>query len=325
MPMKAMVYREYGPPHEVLSLEEIPRPDPEEDEVVVRVHSASVNPLDSHIMTTIVGRLMCGLRRPRNPIPGVDVSGVVETVGSRVTEFTPGDAVFGSSEGAFAEYSCAKEAKLAVKPAGLSHEQVAALPVAGLTALQGLRDAGRLKAKQRVAITGASGGVGTFAIQIAKLYGAYVTAVCSTRNLELVRGLGADHVIDYTQQDFTRPDQPYDLIFDLAGNRSLSDLRRALVPKGIYVGVGMLGRGISIPAILGGLLGTLALKPFISQKLVTFMAKVNTDDLATLAEMAATGKITPVIDRRYNLTETADAIQYVREKKARGKVVINTQ
>ena len=323
--MKALVYREYGLPHDVLKVEEIGKPTPNDDEVLVRVHAASVNPLDAHLMNTVIGRLMGGFRRPRRPVPGVDASGVVDAVGERVTSFRPGDVVFGSCEGAFAEYACAKESKLAHKPDALTHEQAAAIPVAGLTALQALRDFGNLAAGQRVLIIGASGGVGTFAVQLARHFGADVTAVCSTRNVDLVRSLGADRVVDYTQEDFATTDKPYDLILDLAGNRPLSDYRRVLVAKGTYVGAGMLGKEISIPNVLAGFLATLALKPFISHRLVTFIAKLDSNDLAYVAELITAGIIEPVIDRRYPLNEAADAIEYVRKKRARGKVVIEVQ
>ena len=323
--MKAIAYREYGLPHDVLKLEEIDKPTPKANEVLIRVHSASVNPLDSHVMTTVIGRFMNGFRRPRQPVPGVDASGVVEAVGEGVTRFKPGDAVFGSCEGAFAEYACAKESKLAKKPDAVTHEQAAAIPVAGLTALQALRDSGRLAAGQRVLIIGASGGVGTFAVQIAKHLGADVTAVCSTRNVDLVRSLGADRVVDYTQEDFATIDQPFDLILDVAGNRSISDYRSVLVPKGTYVGAGMLGKELSMPDFLAGFIGTLALKPFISQKLVTMVAKVNANDLSHMAELITNGAIKPVIDRRYPLDKAADAIDYVRKKQASGKVIINVQ
>ena len=321
--MKAIVYREYGPPHEVLRLKEIVMPVPKDDEVLIRVHAASVNPLDVHVMTTVIGRLMGGLRRPRQPVPGVDASGVVEAVGKKVTRFAPGDAVFGSCDGAFAEYACAKVQKIALKPLSVTHEQAASLPVAGLTALQALRDAGKISKGQTVLINGASGGVGTFAVQIAAHYGADITAVCSTRNVEMVRSLGTNSVIDYTLEDFTRTGETYDIIFDLVGDRPISDYRRALVPNGTYVGAGMLGKEISIPGVVGGMIGALVLKPFISHKLILFMAKVDTDDLAALAQLVAVGAIDPVIDRTFDLTQAPDAIQYVRDKHAKGKVVIS--
>lgn len=319
--MKAMVYRQYGEPHDVLKLEDIEKPVPKADEVVIRVRAASVNPLDSHVMTTSVGRLM-GLRRPRNSVPGVDASGEIEAVGSDVTRFKPGDAVFGSCEGTFAEFTRTKESKLAVKPDGVSHPQAAAIPVAGLTALQALRDAGKLQPGQKVVITGAGGGVGTFAVQIAKMFGADVTAVCSARSADLVLSLGADRVIDYTTEDFTRSGFVHDLIVDLAGDRSMSDHCRAPKPKGIYVGAGLLGKGPPSLMVFLGLLTPLLISPFKSQKLAPFIAKINAADLAYLADLIATGKIRPVIDKTYALNEAADAIQYVREKRAHGKVVI---
>jgi len=319
--MKAMVYRVQGPPQQVLRLEDIDTPVPKEDEVLIRVHAASANPLDSHIMTTIIGRVMT-FRGPRDKVPGADVSGVVETVGKSVASLRPGDAVFGTCGGAFAEYACAKESKVAVKPVDVTFEQAASLPVAGLTALQALRDIGKIAAGQTVLINGASGGVGTFAVQIAAMYGADVTAVCSTSNVEMVRGLGANSVIDYTLEDFTRTGETYDLIFDLVANLPVSNYVRALVPNGTYIGAGLLGKPISAIGLAGDMVRTLAVKPFVSQKIASFMAKLKAEDLTTLAELVSTGKITPVIDRTYKLNEAADAIQYVGEKHARGKVVI---
>ena len=320
--MKALVYREYGEPHDVLKLEEIEKPVPLDDEVLIRVHAASVNPLDSHVMTTIVGRLMGGLRRPSNPVPGVDASGEVVSVGSRVTRFKPGDAVFGSCEGSFAEFTRAKESKVAAKPAGVSHEHAAALPVAGLTALQSLRDTGKVSSGQKVVITGASGGVGTFAVQIAKVLGADVTAVCSSRSADFVLGLGADRVIDYSKEDFTRSGYTHDVILDLAGDRSLSDCRRALTANGIYVGAGILGKGPPGLSDIASMAIPIFMSAFGTQKFATFISKGGAADLAYLAELVEWGKITPVIDKRYALKDGADAIQYVREKRAHGKVVI---
>ncbi|MEP6704064.1 MAG: NAD(P)-dependent alcohol dehydrogenase [Acidobacteriota bacterium] len=320
--MKAMVYREYWPPEDVLKLEDIEKPEPKDDEVLLRVHAGSVNPLDSHIMTTIVGKLM-NLREPKDKVPGRDVSGVIEAVGKKVTRFKPGDEVFGCCGRAFAEYACASESKLAAKPGNVTHQQAASMPIAGLTALQAFRDAAKLQTGQTVLINGASGGVGTFAVQIAAaMFGADVTAVCSTRNVEMVRSRGANSVIDYTLEDFTQTGETYDVIFDLVAELPLSAYRRALVPEGVYVGAGMLGKPLSVTAIAGAMLRTYATRPFITQKVPSFMAKVEPKDLAILADLVSTGKITPVIDRTYQLTDTADAIRYVREKHAKGKVVI---
>ncbi|HEX6126531.1 MAG TPA: NAD(P)-dependent alcohol dehydrogenase [Pyrinomonadaceae bacterium] len=321
--MKAMVYRKYGAPLDVLKLEEIEKPVPKDDDVLIRVHAASVNPLDSHVMTTNIARVMGGgLFAPKNPVPGVDVSGVIEAVGSSVTRFKAGDAAFGSCEGAFAEFACAKESKLAAKPVGVSHEQAAAIPVAGLTALQALRDRGKVTAGTKVVITGAAGGVGTFAVQIAKVLGADVTAVCSGESAELVLGLGAHRVIDYTKENFTHSGYRHDVIFDLAGGNSLADYRRALTPKGIYIAAGVLGRGPAGVVAFASLLKPMLAAPFTSQKLGAFIAKLEPADLAYLAELIESGKITAVIDRRYPLVQAATAVQYVREKRAHGKVII---
>ncbi len=324
--MKAMVYRKYGAPLDVLKLEEIDKPVAKDDEVLIRIHAASVNPLDSHVMTTNVARMMGGgLMTPKNPVPGVDVSGEVEAVGSGVTRLKPGDAVFGTCEGSFAEFARAKEFKLAVKPVSVSHEQAASIPVAGLTALQALRDMGKVTRGQKIVITGASGGIGTFAVQIAKMLGADVTAVCSGKSAELILGLGADRVVDYTKEDFTRSGYRHDVIFDLSGEQSLTAYRRALTPKGIYIAAGVLGRGPAGAVAFASLLKPILFSPFVTQKLRAFVAKANPTDLAYLAELIASGKITPVIDKRYPLEAAADAVQYIREKRAHGKVVITVQ
>ena len=318
--MKAIVYREYGPPLEVMKVEEIERPVPKDNEVLVRVHTASVNPVDSHIMTMAIARVVIGAQKPGTP--GRDFSGVVESVGKSVTRFKPEDAVFGGCPKAFAEYACAEESKIAHKPSGVTFEQAASLPVAGVTALQALRDKGKVKAGQKVLVIGASGGVGTFAVQLARHFGANVTGVCSTRNVEMVRGIGADRVIDYTTEDFTRAGDKFDLIIDLAGNRKISEYRSVLQPNGTYVGAGGLGADFSYPGLIAGLLGQLIIKPFIGQKIVSFMTRVNADDLTELAGLVDAGMIKPVIDRRYPLSEAANAVQYVSEKRASGKVVI---
>ncbi len=326
--MKAIVYHTYGLA-DVLRLEETAKPVPGDNQVLVKVRAASVNPLDWHYMrgTPYVMRLAgTGLRKPNDPRMGVDVAGEVETVGRNVTQFKPGDAVFGTGAGAFSEYVAASENRLVLKPENISFEQAAAVPVAALTALQGLRDQGRIQPGQKVLINGASGGVGTFAVQIAKSFGAEVTGVCSTRNVELVRSLGADRVIDYTQDDFTKGDQRYDLILDNVGNRSLSAIRRVMNPKGIYVLVG--GGGPDDGRWLGPLargIKTLMLSPFVSQDLVMFMATINKDDLTTLKELMETNRVTPVLDRTYPLRETATAIRYLEEGRARGKVIITME
>ncbi len=322
--MKAVVYHQYGSP-DVLRCEELEEPIPGDDEVLIRVRAASVNPVDSHLMRgkPYVARVLFGLRKPKITRPGVDVAGQVEAVGSNVTEFKRGDEVFGSCRGAFAEYACAPASKLVIKPPNVTFEQAASVPVAAYTALQGFTDKGRIQRGQKVLINGAAGGVGTFAVQIARWLGAEVTGVCSTRNVEMVRSLGADRVIDYTQEDFTEGDQRFDLIFDLVANHSLLACRRVLHPKGTYVGAGVMGAwGGRWLGPLTHLLKTLVQSWFVSQKVVQFTARPNRDDLTLMCELLATGKVTPVIDRRYTLSEVPEAIRYVAEKHARGKVVI---
>jgi NADPH:quinone reductase-like Zn-dependent oxidoreductase len=259
--------------------------------------------------------------------PGRDVAGVisegVEAVGRNVTQFKPGDEVFGACNGAFAEYACARESALASKPTNMSFEQVASVPVAGLTALQGLRDKGQIQPGQKVLINGAAGGVGTFAVQIAKAFGAEVTGVCSTRNVEMVRSIGADTVIDYTRQDFTSNGQHYDVIFDLVANHSFSEHRRGLTPKGIYIGAGVVGLHGSMIGILTSRITELVLSPFVSQKFMSYIAKLNQQDLTAIGALMAEGKVTPVIDRRYSLSEVAGAVRYLEEGHARGKVIID--
>jgi NADPH:quinone reductase-like Zn-dependent oxidoreductase len=320
--MKAILNPEYGPPGE-LRLRDVPKPTNNVDELLVRVRAASVNPFDWHLMRgdPYLVRLLVGLRRPKGGgLLGVDVAGTVDAVGAHVTEFSPGDEVFGSCRATFAEYTIGREGKLVAKPANLSLEEAAALPGAGVTALQALRAHGGVEAGRRVLVNGAAGGVGTFAVQIAKALGAHVTAVCSTRNIELVRSLGAEDVIDYTTDDFTRGGS-YDAIIDNVGNRSLSYLRRALVPNGTLVAVagGQGGR------LLGGLTRKLRVKVlnrFVAERLVTFTASVNKDDLLVLKELVESGHVAPVIDRKYPLGEAAEAIRYVETGHARGKVVI---
>jgi NADPH:quinone reductase-like Zn-dependent oxidoreductase len=255
--------------------------------------------------------------------PGRDVAGQVEAVGKNVTQFKIGDEVFGACNGAFAEYTCARESALAIKPDNVSFEQAASVPVAALTALQGFRDKAQLQPGQKVLINGAAGGVGTFAVQIAKTFGAEVTGVCSTRNVELVRSIGADAVIDYTREDYTSNGKQYDLIFDLVANHSFAEHRRALTPKGIYIGAGMIGLGGSTRRLLMRLIPELVKWRFVSQKSVSLMARLDQTDLATLGALIAEGKVTPVIDRRYSLSEAPDAVRYLEQGHARGKVIID--
>jgi NADPH:quinone reductase-like Zn-dependent oxidoreductase len=320
--MKAIVRADYGPP-EVLRLSEIERPTPGPDEVLVGVRAASVNPIDWHFMRGIpfAVRLQSGLRRPRDRRLGYDVAGRVEAAGRNVTRFKAGDEVFGSCKGAFAEFACAPESALASKPPNLTFEEAAAVPVAGLSALQALRDKGGIRPGQRVLINGASGGVGTFAVQLAKGFGAQVTGVCSSRNVDMVRAIGADHVVDYTQEDFTRAGLRYDLILDTVGNHSLSDRRRALTQAGALVMVGGSETGRWLGP-LAGMLKAVALSPFVSQRLLPFMARLNRDDLVALQELVGAGRVVPVIDRTYPLGEVPQAIRHLEGGHARGKIVI---
>jgi len=324
-PMKAVVYCDYGVAN--LKFQDVEKPAPADDQLLVKVRAASVNPLDWHYVegTPFVMRALAGgLRKPKDTQLGVDFAGTVEAVGKNVTKFKPGDEVFGGRTGAFADYVCVRESRaVALKPASITFEQAASVPIAAITALQALRDKGQIQAGQRVLINGASGGVGTFAVQIAKSYGAEVTGVCSTRNLDLVRSLGADHVIDYTKDDFTKTDQPYDVIIDNVGNRSLSECRRALKPKGILVLVG--GGGANEQGIIGPMakpIKAMLLSPFVSQKVGMILAELNHDDLAFLADLMQSGKLKPVIDRTYKLSDVPEAIKYVEQGHARGKVVI---
>jgi NADPH:quinone reductase-like Zn-dependent oxidoreductase len=323
--MKAIVYTEYGPP-DVLQLTEVAKPTPKDDEVLVQIRAASANPLDWHFMrgAPYAMRIASGLRRPKVCRLGIDVSGHVEAVGRNVTQFQPGDAVFGSCRGAFAEYGCASEGALVLKPANVSFEQAAAVPVAAISALQGLRDKGRIQRDQKVLINGAAGGVGTFAVQIAKVFGADVTGVCSTRNMDMVRLIGSRHVIDYIQEDFTKGGRRYDLILDLVGNHSLSDCRRALTAEGVLVLVGGPNKGRWLGP-LTGMLKAVMLSRFVSQKLRPFLAHLIKDDLIALRELLEAGKVAPVIDRTYPLSDVPDAIRYLEEGHARGKVVITME
>ena len=324
--MKAIVYRCYGPP-DILKSEDIEKPTAADNEVLVKVRAASVNPLDWHYMrgAPYIVRIDSGFGKPKNPRLGVDFAGTVEAVGKNVSRFKPGDEVFGGKLGAFAEYvSVPEDRALVLKPANLTFEQAASVPIAAITALQGLRDKGRIKPGQKVLINGASGGVGTFAVQVAKSFGADVTGVCSTRNVGMVRSIGADHVIDYTQEDFTESGQRYDLILDTVGNHPLLEYGRVLSPKGVVVLVGAPNEGRWIGG-LATLLKALMLSPFVSQKFVPFLAELNKEDLTTLRDLVQAGKVTPVIDRRYKLGEVPAAIQYLEEGHARGKVVISLE
>ncbi len=320
--MRAMVYERYGPP-DVLELKEIERPAVVDDGVLVRVHAASVNPFDWHFLTgtPYLARLGVGLRKPKNHVLGVDFAGTVEAVGKEVTQFHPGDEVFGARNGAFGEYVCVRKS-VALKPANLTFEQAAAVPVAGVTALQGLRDKGRLQAGHKVLINGASGGVGTFAVQIAKSFGAEVTGVCSTRNVDAVRSLGADHVIDYTQGDFTRSGQRYDLMFDVAGNRSWSECKRVLTDKATLVVVGGRKTNRWIGPMGDGIKKRLVSLPGSRRVVSPFLAKITREDLAVLKELLESGSVTPVIEKQYELGEVPEAVGYVGAGHAQGKVVI---
>ena len=323
--MKAIVYHKYGSP-DVLNLEEVNKPTPKDDEVLVKVHAAAANPADWHLMraTPFIARLMAGLLKPKYRILGSDISGQVEAVGDNVKQFQPGDEVFGDvfadGLGGFAEYVCVHEDTLVPMPAGLSFDEAAAVPLVALTALQGLRDKGGIQAGQRVLINGASGGVGTFAVQIAKSFGAEVTGVCSTRNLEMVRSIGADHVIDYTQDDFTKTGQTYDLIYCAVGNRSAADYKRALNPMGVCVVAGF----TTMPHMLFQDLFLGSWASVTGSKKIGPSGTVvpNKEDLVFIIELLETGRVVPVIDRRYPLSDTPEAIRYLEEGHARGKVVI---
>jgi NADPH:quinone reductase-like Zn-dependent oxidoreductase len=321
--MKAIVQDTYGSA-DVLELRDIDKPEIADDEVLVRVHAAGVGRDVWHVMRGLPYPIRVagyGLRAPKNPVIGSDVAGVVETVGKNVSKFEPGDEVFGIGKGSYAEYARAPEDKLAPMPANLAFEQAAVVAIMGSTALQALRDQGKAEPGQEVLIIGASGGVGTYAVQIAKAFGAHITGVCSTAKVEMVRSIGADRVIDYTREDFAEGDQRYDVILDIGGNSSLSRLRRALASQGTLVIVGGEGGG----RWLGGLdrqLRATMLSPFVGQKLGTFVSTPNHEDLLVLKELIESGKVTPVIDRTYPLAEVPEAIRYLEEGHARGKVVI---
>jgi len=322
--MRAVVHRCYGGP-ELLHLESVAQPVPADDELLVKVQAASVNPLDWHYMTgtPYIVRLDSGFGAPKDTRLGVDFAGTVEAVGGSVRRFKPGDEVFGGRTGAFAEYLTVRESRAVVlKPPNVTFEQAAAVPIAAITALQALRDKGDIRPGQQVLINGASGGVGTFAVQLAKSFGAEVTGVCSTRNVELVRTLGADHVIDYTREDFTRGAGHYDLIVDNVGSHSLLAYRRVLKPGGALVIVGGPSNGNWLGP-LSGMLGALALSPFVSQKVEPILAELTGKDLAALSDLMQAGKLTAAIDRSVPLANAAEAIRYVQGGHARGKVVIS--
>src|SRR5436305_5052063 len=327
-PMKAIVYCDYGVAN--LKLQDIEKPAPADDQLLVRVRAASVNPYDWHFIEgspKIMRAMGIGLRKPKHTRLGVDFAGTVEAVGKNVTQFKPGDDVFGGKTGAFAEYVCARAAgSVALKPASLTFEQAASINIAGITALQAVRDKGKVQPGHKVLINGASGGVGTFAVQVAKSYGADVTGVCSTRNVDMVRSLGADRVVDYTREDFTKSSERHDVIIDNVANHSLLECRRVLKPKGIYVLIG--GGGPSEQGLIGPLakpIKAMLLSPFVSQKMGMMMADPSNKDLTILGDMMQSGKLKPVIDRTYKLSEVPEAIRYLEQGHARGKVIITLE
>ena len=323
-PMKAIRKCEYGS----LTLRTVEKPIPTDDQVLIKVRAASLNAADGHLLRgSFVMRPLTGMRKPKDSRFGIDCAGTVEAVGKKVTQFKPGDEVFGAANGAIAEYVCAPERTLVTKPDNVTFEQAGSVAVAGLTALQGLRNQGNIQPGQKVLVNGASGGVGTFAVQIAKAFGAEVTAVCSSRNLEQARSIGADHVIDYTKEDFTVGNQRYDMIFDNVGNHTIAERRRVLAPNGICVlaGMGSAGKHEGQWSRLAGNLKSFFVSPFISQKFKFFIAKVLKPDLTVLRDLMQDGKLTPVIDREYPMSKTAEALDYLEEGHARGKVVITIE
>jgi NADPH:quinone reductase-like Zn-dependent oxidoreductase len=327
-PMKAIRYCEYGAPDDVLKLELVEKPVPNDNQILVRVRAVSLRFFDGGMLGgSVPGRLLFGLRKPKNTCPGSDYSGIVEAVGKNVTEFKPGDEVFGVKAGALAEYICAKPGRAVVsKPSNVNFEQAASIPTA-LVSLQGLRDTGQLKAGQKVLINGASGGVGTFAVQIAKAFGAEVTGVCSTRNVDLVRSIGADHVIDYTKEDFTKGDQRYDMIYDLVNNRSFAERRRILKPGGICVLAGIGGSGMhkeTLSQFVTGLTASFRSK-FGKEKFLNFGVDFNTKDLGILRDLTESGKVMPALTKSYPLTETAAAYKYLETGHVQGKIAITIE
>lgn len=325
--MKAIRYCEYGAPDDVLKLEQVEKPVPNDNQILVRVRAVSLRFFDSGMLEGGIGRLIFGLRRPKHTIPGLDFAGMVETVGKNVTEFRPTDEVFGVRTGCLAEYVCVRQAgAIALKPGNVNFEQAASIPTA-LVALQGLRDTGRVQAGQKVLINGASGGVGTFAVQIAKSMGAEVTGVCSTHNVDLVKSLGADHVIDYTKEDFTKTDERYDVIYDLVNNHSFAERRRVLKPGGICVLAGVGGSGMrkEILVNLGSSLGAALRSKFSKEKFVSFGVDINKKDLGVLRDLTQSGKITPALTKTYPLTETAAAYKYLETGHASGKIAITIE
>ena len=326
-PVNAIVSCEYGV--ENLQLRQIEKPTPADNEVLVRVRAASVNPADGHmIRDSWLARVFSGLRKPENTRFGTDFAGVVEATGKNVNDFKPGDEVFGAKNGAVAEFICVKaDRAIVIKPSNITFEQAGSVGIAGITASQGLRDKGHIQAGQKVLINGASGGVGTFAVQIAKALGAEVTAVCSTRNVALVKSIGADHVIDYTKEDFTKTCQQYDMIYDLVGNHGFSERRNILTSNGICVLAGIGGAGLH-PETMGRIFGNFwnAFRSnFTKQKFVFYIAKLTKDDFGVLRDLMQSGRVSPVIDRTYKLQQTADAVRYMEEGHARGKVVITLE
>lgn len=320
--MKAIVYEKYGSP-DVIQLKDIEKPTPKDDEVLIKIHAASVNAYDWHFLTAdifLIRFMGGGLLKPKNTRLGADMAGRIEAVGKNVKQFQPGDEVFGMVKGSFAEYACAPENALALKPVHTSFNEAAAIPMAAITALQGLRDEGQIRAGQKVLINGASGGVGTFAVQIAKSFGAEVTAVCSTRNLEQARSIGADHVIDYTKENFTKNGQQYDLVFAANGYHSLSAYKRALTPKGIYIMAGGSMAQIFQSMLMGSMMSETG-----GRKMSGVSAKRNQNDLVFIQELFEAGKVKSIIDRQYPLSETAEALRYLGAGHARGKVVISVE
>src|SRR3954469_20581066 len=320
-PMKAIRKCEYGS----LTLRAVEKPVPTDNQVLVKVRAASLNAADGHLLRGFfLARPFSGMRKPKDTRFGIDCAGTVEAVGKNVTQFKPGDEVFGVANGAIAEYACAAERTLVTKPDNITFEQAGSVGVAGLTALQGLRDHGNIQPGQKVLVNGASGGVGTLAVQIAKAFGAEVTAVCSSRNLEQARSMGADHVIDYTKEDFTKGDQRYDMIFDNVGNHAIAERRRVLTPNGICVlaGMGSAGKHEGQLTRIAGNLKAFFVSPFISQKFKMYIAKTLQADLIVLRDLMQQGKLIPVIDRQYPMSETAEALRYLEDGHARGKVVV---